>query len=458
MQISSSPYLFFSFNAIVVALFCLIYLKVLNLSNPLKIINKILIALFALSIGFVTVMFGILYPERMLLLYLSIFILCSYYVIYEGSRRVLVAGILFSNLCIYLKEPMFIALFVFGALIVYEGIRRRRGELKLYGGLIISSSAIYALLYVLLIVGKRTRGYTRYTENTNVALETLRGVLNYALNDGLIIFFLTSVVVYRIYRVAFRKDKFMLFYDGLLLAGFSYLCVFVYLGIFETYYLLPCYVFSGVGLVYFYKSYIRNIIIKICLVIGLFGFLSSNVPSGIYTMINLKAMGVQFNEVLDFSSEYIKQNPNTNVFFDGIGRGRELYAEWYAGYYGEYLNRIYKIYDFDILTNEPNLKDIRLSKDSPYTYKNSMEVSEIQSGDLLILNNTTINNATKEYIASLQKDYTLLFKSDFSTIPYISLKPLLKYVNARYVKSNAEIFGHQNIFRLPLESYVFVRK
>ena len=81
MKISKSPYLFFSVNAVLFVIFCVLYLKILALSNGKTALNSLIVALLSLSVGFVIVFFGICYPEKLQVIWLSIFMLCSFCVI-----------------------------------------------------------------------------------------------------------------------------------------------------------------------------------------------------------------------------------------------------------------------------------------------------------------------------------------------------------------------------------------
>lgn len=459
MQISSSPYVFFSFNALCVVIFALAYTKILHFTNPHFYLNQILVILLCLSFGFCVVNFGICYPERNLIVFLSVFILASFYALHFGSKVGFVIGIVALNFAIYLKEPVFIAAFVIGAILLFGSIKNNNAFCKKFSVAILISSVVYAIIYLAFIfpkIGSKT--YGRWSENTDIALETMRGLLNYAINDGLVVFALSGVFVYRIYAVFYKKEPFEPYFDAFLAGSVAYFCVFIKLGIFESYYLLPCYVLGGVSAVHFLRLYSKNIFVKIAVFMGLFGFFTSNIPSGIYTMINLKAMGLQFHQTLAKSADYIRANPQTHIYFDGIGRGREIYAEWYAGYFGEYLRRLYNVSEFDLRTSEPNLKDIMLDSKSPFTLRNSLVVSEPREGDLLILNATTIHKVDEKYMDSLLRRYDLYFTSDFPTIPYIALKPMIKYANTRILGSNHGIFGHQNIFRTPLKTYIFIAK
>lgn len=456
MQFSNSPYLFFTYNAFIAVMFAFVYVSFLNTINK-STINLLLVSLLMLSVGFVVIFFGICYGDKMMLLFLSIFILSSFYVFYQSSKTNIFIGILFLNLSIYLKEPIFISAFIIGMVFFITSFKNKNKTLRLYSILIIISSLVYIVLYMLLIFDKLQDSYDRYTENSDILTIKLQGIVNYILNDGIIVFLLTTIFIYRLYKVFIKKDEFEPFFDGFIGAAFIYLCAYLYLGIFETYYLLPCYIFSGGSIIYYLinKEYIKIRFIKYILIISIFGFITSSLPFGIYNIINLKAQGVQFNDILNFSAKYIKENPNTDIYFDGTGRGRELYAEYYVGYYAEYLNKIYNIKKFDIKTNNPNLKDIKIDSKKEYTYFNSLDIHTPKSGDLIILNNTTTNKINKEYIDKLSNKYQLIYKTNFPTIPYINIKSFIKYINTKITKAEHSIFGHENIFRMPLETYIF---
>ena len=452
MQISNSPYFFFCFNALCVIVFAISYTKILHLTNINHFQNQLITIAICLSYGFCVVNFGICYPERNLIVFISLFMLATFFVVYHSNKFAFCAGILALNVAIYLKEPVFISAFVIGVILFIGSFKSDKFAMK-YSLAICASSITYAILYLILIFPYRgIKTYGRYTQNTDIALENLRGILNYAINDGLVVIFLSALALRRIYGIWFKGEKFQVFFDAFLAGAVVYFLVFVKLGIFESYYLLPCYVFGAVSVLYF-RKYLKNIFIKIAFIVGIFGFVTSNIPSGIYTMINLKAMGVQFHQALAKSADYINSRKHTNIYFEGIGRGREIYAEWYASYFGEYLEKLYDAKNFDLHTKEPNLKDFTINKNHRWSFKNTLTTSAPKSGDLLILNNTSVYNSKID----LNK-YELFFTSDFPTMPYIALKPILKYLNMQFFGVKHNILGHQNIFKFPLRTYIFIAK
>ena len=165
MQFSKSPYLFFSFNALVAGSIIILYYKLLNEINLSSRIRMLVISLFILGIGFVTVIFGICYPERLLSLSILIFVFCSVLVTKNNNFKACIFGLLALNISLYLKEPVFISAFAFGVILIYGGFRDKNKLLKIYGSLICISSVIYISLYFTLIYGKIESAYSRYNSN-----------------------------------------------------------------------------------------------------------------------------------------------------------------------------------------------------------------------------------------------------------------------------------------------------
>ena len=453
MKISTSPYLFFGFNALLFALFCIIYIKILELSNGKSALNSAIVVLVSLSFGFVIVFFGICYPEKIQIIWLSIFMLCSFCVIRDLSRDsykdsdksnrfTQIFGILSLNIALYYKEPSFIAAFAFGVVLLIYALQNRSKDLAKYALYILLSALIYALLYVLLVLVFNNVREHYYQESFVFARELIR----FALNDSLIAFGIGGIALYRIYLVAIKKARIEPFFDALLCASLAYLSVFIALKMYNPYYLLPCFVFGIPSLLYFSRKYFHNLFIKICIILGLFGFFTQNLPSGIYKMIDLKAQGVQFERSVDFVADYLSANPNAKVYFAGIGRGKQLYG---------YDAQIYSFYliDFAIDTHDMdmNVWDI-LRTNAPHSNKNDrFEViyDAPKMGDLIIVSN---KGAFGDSLRVAGENGELVFKSGFHTIPYVALVPLAQYISAKYFGTNLK---NTNFFRMPTETFIF---
>lgn len=305
----------------------------------------------------------------------------------------------------------------------------------------ICSALLYALLYALLVlVLWDVRKY--YHHNAIM----INDIVACAVNDSAIVFSVCGILLYRIYRVLIKKERIEPFFDGFLVASFAYFSAFMGLKIYASYYLLPCFVLGIPSLLYFGRKYFYSIFIKICLILGLFGFLTQNLPSGIHKMIDLKAQGVQFHQTLDFVAQYLNEHKSTDIYFEGIGSGKRLYgydAQLYSFYFVKYAIVLHKI-DADIWilrTNAPS------ERDEYY----DVQVGEPKMGDLIIVSN---KSAFGDSLQRAQNRGELIYQSGFPTIPKIALIPLVKWLNARYFKS--EFFGKgTNFFALPRRTYVF---
>ena len=202
-------------------------------------------------------------------------------------------------------------------------------------------------------------------------------------------------------------------------------------------------------------NYIRFFYLKAISIICGILFITMSIPSGIHNIVGFKSLGIQFNNTLAFVTSYINNSPKkVNIYFDGIGRGVDRYGEYYPSYFAKYLISIYKVNNFDILSKEPNGRQLTLDSNSNLTYNNTFKIQEPKKGDLLIVTNVSNNFNGPSYMKELENKYTLIYKTNSFNIPYISVKSLSKYFlkqNNMYLK----IFNNENIFKLPLNTYVF---
>lgn len=328
-------------------------------------------------------------------------------------------------------------------------LQNRRKDLAKYALCVIFSACYFALLYYYLVFGEIDKTYSAL-----VAKSTLAVLWEYTINDSIVVFGVGGMVLFRAYRVIFRKEKIEAFFDGFLCASFAYFAVFAVLKISTPYYLLPCYVFGIPSLLYFSRKYFCNILIKIVLFLGLFGFITQNLPSGIHKMIDLKAQGVQFHRALDFVAQYLREHKSADIYFEGIGRGRELYdfeVEMRPFWFAEYLEKFYSVYNFDLRTSASNGADFRPNAKAKYTLSNSEILSAPKSGDLIIVSN---KSAFGDALARASTKGEVVYKSGFPSIPNIALAQILRY--AWDLRQGAE--SRANYFALPAETYVIQAK
>lgn len=462
MKISNSPYLFFSFNAIIVFVIGVLFYKLLKLNN---IHYKLLIFIICFfNVGFITINIGICYPERVLILFIVIFIICSYYAQYS-NKYAIILGIISANIAIYLKEPAFVVIGLFGLFhIIYHFFNRCYSRIFLFYNIaLVISAFIFISIYVFYVSPQIVVSYNdnilnqEALDHKEYIIFLAKGLFNFTIENPFLMILLPFVAITKI--LFFKYFRLNPFLDSLLFGGFLYLLVYLKLQIFTNYYLAPIYFIVSFSLAYYVKRYkIYKYIALFCLLF----YTINTLPQSIWTFISLKKDGVAFHLSLDFVDKYTKTaNDKVNIYFDGIGRG-ENYNDHYWVYFIRYLEEVYSADNFDIKTKDENSSNLLLKplhfvfdKDSKYSIYNSFRVDKPKKGDLIILNNFTNKYINKEYIENMNKDYSLIYKTNLLGLPQINLKTMIKYL---LKDSNIQYTQNSNVFKLPIDTYIYIVK
>lgn len=485
MQLSASPYLFFSFNALIVlAIGILLYIlldsafldSTSHLNKPPKYHHPLYLLTLTLILfhpGFVTIMIGICYPERLQILFLLIFVLASASFYKTQNLKTALIGIIAANLSLYYKEPTFLIVGFFGVFHLFflyltrhnaksKAIKTAHKKLAIYYATLCLSALIFIALYMILIYPNITNAYRReiFLSTYEMVLYIAKGIINFGLNDCFLLIALPALAIYRFYAIAFKKDFTHLFWDSLIFSGLLYVCAFLALRLFEAYYLMPAYIISIGGIIYFlfHAPKMHKLILGFCLLL----FSINTLPQGIYTYIWLKTEGVKFHESLSFVANLAKNSDKPlTLYFDGNGRGEE-YNTWYWGFFDKYLQEIYGVKNFDIKTNMPNSKTLYdkpklwlYDPNFPLTIYNSPDITTPKSGDLIILNSSTKHNANKAYLENLRQTHDEIFVSKAFGIPYFGLKPLIKTLFSKSQALQDATLNNKNVFKFPTHDHIY---
>lgn len=248
------------------------------------------------------------------------------------------------------------------------------------------------------------------------------------------------------------------------MAALMYVTAFLILNIYGPYYLLPAYIFAIPPLIYFlYKEKQKIILGKPILIFASALFILNTLPAGLHYLTYNKYLPVNFNKTLGFLIKDIQErepNKKVDIFLDGVdlanGRGTFFIFGEFLLYKGLAANR------FDLKANTPTTNPAPvLSKISlPFTVFTSDSLSEIKSGDYLVITpQITRKNITKEYLASLERNYSLIFRTESKFfVPNINLKTGLKYLIYRFLgSSGGEFIKNENIITQP-NYYILIKK
>lgn len=440
MLISTNPYLFFIFNALVVLLLGFVVWSISQMVLGLSALwaRIVVLLLILLHPGFVTTMVGICYPERLQMLFLSLFVLSSLAFCTKPTVLYAIVGFVSANIAIYYKEPTFLMIACFGIFGLFVSAYRQYAKwiLVYYISLIISA-AVYLCIYFVAIYPKITSIYSRNTFD-NAQEEwfiILKGLFNLASNDILLFVLLPSLVLYRIYRIVYRKSPIVLPYDVLMICALLYLGTFLKLKLFENYYLIPLYIISFSAVMYFLlvRNYIRLLFFKLLSLICLIIFAINTAPIGVNTFAFLKSEGVKLHSALGFIAKEAKAQPSLRLYFDGNGEDRKMYATWYWGYFDTYLKELYDTHNVSILFDE----------------------SKLASGDYIVLNSSTSKMVDSAYLKQMGQRYELVYKSSAFGLPYVGLKPIIKAIFGHKQMLRESLYNNANIFKLPIHDYIY---
>jgi hypothetical protein len=213
--------------------------------SQFPILGRLLVILFILTIpSFVMSFFSLHIPERNIIFWLVIFLLCFKYFLKTGNPLFFSIILITTHFALYYKEPVFLLLGGFSGtrLIFNAWVERDLLKQKSYKTFfklhkidfaIIALSAIFILLYSLINLP-----YINFTYATDRAIGLEAVFLTYLTSNPLLFIFLLTVAAKFIYLIYLKKSP-DLFWDSLAIGAILYLIFYIKLEIFSTYYTAP---------------------------------------------------------------------------------------------------------------------------------------------------------------------------------------------------------------------------
>lgn len=186
-----------------------------------------------------------IFPERFVIVVLSLFILLFYLFDVTGKWKFGALALIMSIYLTYYKEPVFLSLLTIALsnfLFNHKNLDKNR---RLFHFILIINSVLFAVLYFFFALKTSIATYTGGNEPTRwvelaVKISRSHKLLVLALVLGLL----------RLYKVAFKKEKTQLFLDSLLFAGLVYAFALFILKLNHAYYYFPAVILCLPGLLY----------------------------------------------------------------------------------------------------------------------------------------------------------------------------------------------------------------
>jgi hypothetical protein len=397
--------------------------------------------MLVVSPGFSEAWLRLFVPERGSLLFFVVFLWC--YFRYEQRYRLVYAigALLAANLALYYKEPGFIMLGTFSVVRLLgehvTGSRRRR----MVDALLLMSAAAYALIYYLLVW--RHRGPVLYG---HVPYSTLlvagQNLVSYATGDPILFFLIIPLAVWRSAMLLSNKATVEPRGDALLLAAVAYMATYLLLNMFMPRYWLPAYAFAWPALLHFWTRLQRvRRLFGIMAAATVFSLITSAIPSALYYASYWKYVPRNYSEMVRYlAAEAKARNDGTlRIYLDGVQRDPE----------GELFASLLRF--LDAAGVPPGRVVLFPDGDSESTPR---------TGDYLLITPFTFNNPNGAYLARLEHDYRLVWRTESPySVPNLNLRVLLKYVALKYLlpEGGSEIRARQN-FTYSLDYFLFVRR
>lgn len=456
--ISRSPLAYFFFHAVQFVFLTIILFRVLLSTRlPSKIAYLFSTYLFLLP-GFTITWFRLQLTERNVLFFGLFFTLV--YSLYQKKKTLplIAAALLLANICIYYKETAFLMVggFAFASIALTWRTSSIRDKILAWGLLV--SSAMYLVLYKLLILPKTDLAFFSFHQNSERLVAIIKNLFNFTtFSDPLLFFGLLPLVLYRLYQILLKKESSHELYDPLLFGSACFVGGYLLLGFYGPYYVVPAYAFAIPGIAYFAKRIPRNILVIPLSIIGCISLLNT-IPAGIHYITYNKYLPINFNKTLDFLSQRIaleKKKP-LSLFIDSVPMekgGRGTY-----GILAEFLEfRGFSNKEFDLKSIEKrSTTDHGMKFRQPYSVF-SPGVETMSKGDLLILTPQTWKQYSTDDFSEFRRDYVLLFRTHSPLFyPLLTAKTLLKNYIAHTDKATS-LVNNQNILE-QVDYYVYEKK
>ncbi len=484
--ISNTPLAYFAFNAILLLGFIFIFLKILNEFSSNRTANYLAISILLFMPAVTNTFFKLLYVEKNVIFYLSVFLLS--FIKFHKQQKIVysVLALVSANIAIYYKEIVFLAIFAFSAAHLFLTWRQNNKRDKVLDLLLMLSSIIYIAIYFAAILPNVSHSYLPSTLQ-NEFLSFVKNSFNYGFfSDPVIILIFVPIAFWRIAMIILRRHEPQPIIDAMIAASSSYAAAFFLLNMYSPYYMLPVYLFALPVIFYFFEQGVfQKVFWKSMLAVAILVLAVNTIPLGIHYITYNKYVPVNFNKTLDCLIADINrryEGPRINIFFDGVDRGGGRGVYFVAGEFLKFKGLSIRRFDFksDMEAQEPGPfvgrrspfdKDADIDAVDPeHTYKypdfpfevfQPGPLSQVQSGDYLIVSPHSTKNVNNEYIEKLKDDYTLVFRT-YSPLafPRATLKTGLKYLLSKKLTAEQKSGGvivNENLMNWP-DYYVFVKK
>jgi len=218
----------------------------------------------------------------------------------------LILGIFSFSASLFYKELSFIFGLIFSLSEIARAYfsKKDRPSKFIYATFILSLTyIIFYLIWSLMFAGGRSYAAMHaFSFGEMIAL--------YTSNDPFLIFIVLPLTTFRAYVIVRRREIFSI-YDSFLLAASAYVCAFLVLSMFNTYYLLPAYAFAIIGISGVLENTLDKVKRSIILILA-FCFTLNTLPIFISDIYSQRLISSNHSKFAGFLSNWLLENPPLN--------------------------------------------------------------------------------------------------------------------------------------------------
>ena len=321
----------------IVQLFIIISVIYWILPNFNSVYKFLIIVFIMTKSSFVTSFFGLIYPERNLIFWLAIFIICIQQLTTDKTRSFLYfcGALVSTQFLLYYKEPMFLFIggFAVSQLIIKFKFFTNKFDSGWRGGKhlirsnylnfsLIALSSVFIILFLVSTIGRVESSYGNATSSSLQKVFSTFLYYLYVRVDVLLLIFLVTFLLRIIYLFLSRKKP-DLIWDSLGFGGILYFIGFIILGLKNDYYMAPIHFIATLYLItMIYKGNIIKNKNKSLILFSLMTLLFlQNFSNSSIAILNQKKYIEANVQITKFLKNYVdlhKNNDFINLFIPNI--------------------------------------------------------------------------------------------------------------------------------------------
>jgi len=285
--------------------------------------------------------FGLIYPERNLIIALVVMLFCVRKYAQAGTRLSLILGLLAVHAALYYKEPTFalIVCFAAGRILISWQLRSTRtlrtlkqtlSELR-FEVAILLVTAVFAALFAWMMFPRASLGYAE--ANRSHARTGVLSVLIAYLRVDILLVVLAVVVLVRIFKILRHPDLAEPLWDPLAFGALAYAAAYMVLQLYAPYYLAPV---DLIGILYLGRLFFSNprrshVAALLCLVV-----ITQNLLGAVYHLVERKNIMQAKHRTAEFIKDTVKQEgyKPTRIYFPNAEGYQIMEFAAYLSYLG----------------------------------------------------------------------------------------------------------------------------